>query len=617
MPEMITILDGLAQGARSVVSILCLFFAVNIVYACVGTLFLGQRDPLHFGKFSASLLNLYSVTTLEWVDLLQTNLWGCIAYNTGDYELVQLNNNSEYMWDSVLLDGPAFTNDTHSAVYETAECAVHWGPWGQLLVVAYFFSFVIITVFVLFTMFMGAIAISMAKATESLEKKAALAPSRDQDWSLMHDMEPKFNNSFAAKYLLMPETVVDFETAEGLSYHEKFKSIENCDGGLVYLSFLDSNAKSRMENHSLMTQRLIWTFRYLMQVESVESAEVESVDTEKPAPSAQAQEAMAPLTMSQLDGALEEEPDKGGTPRSSVAGSLAGQRVQKKRKSWRSEILERMDSGGDPSGKQSQPVELGGTAPTALRRCTDIMLRAYATVSYTCFCMTQHWCFNFVVITVIFLVGVEYIDKAQQGNAALVAFLEDSSSMGSVLKISQWIFLAECIIKVLANGLQPWGYFRSYWNIFDFAILIIGFSQQPALLVARILRVFRIMEIVGGRARRNFEAFLTSILSFRVIGTLWMIVIFLYAVAGSHLFGSNDPFRFKNAGTAVMTLFWASTLDGLPELMFTNAYGCDSSFSNYGDVIDASECVAPEAQPQLTSFYFATFAIFSHGKSKK
>jgi hypothetical protein len=110
MPEMLTILDGLAHGARSVMSIMCLFFAVNVIYACFGTLLLGQRDPLHFGQFSASMLNLYSVTTLEWVDLLQANLWGCSVYNTGDYLLIEipnsLTNSSKYQWDTRVLNGP-------------------------------------------------------------------------------------------------------------------------------------------------------------------------------------------------------------------------------------------------------------------------------------------------------------------------------------------------------------------------------------------------------------------------------------------------------------------------------------------------------------------------------
>jgi hypothetical protein len=43
-----------------------LFFCVVAIFACVGTMFLGTRDPIHFGTLSLSFLNLYSATTLEW-----------------------------------------------------------------------------------------------------------------------------------------------------------------------------------------------------------------------------------------------------------------------------------------------------------------------------------------------------------------------------------------------------------------------------------------------------------------------------------------------------------------------------------------------------------------------
>jgi hypothetical protein len=446
-----------------------------------------------------------------------------------------------------VLDGPGWTNSTGESVYAPAGCVNDWGAGGQLLVVVYFFSFVIITVFVLFTMFMGAIAISMAKATQDLEKKAALAnQSTEQDWSLTHDMMPDVTETMCSKHLLNVDTLVGFNNAKGVSYHEQLKSICDSDGGLVYLSFFDAKHKEMMEAHAVMIHRLIWTFRYLLELES--NAET------------LAEEALAAE-------ALEEE--------------LPGIQLER-RASWQSNILEHMDSDARAQPHTDQGAEKRGGAfiqepvpPSMGRRCSDTLLRAFAKVSYFCYRLTQHKLFTLVIIGTIFLVTVEYVIKAQEGTPTLQKFLDETGSgtNTSLLKVSQLVFLVEFIVKLLANGLQPWGYFKDYWNVFDFTILIVGFTRQPGLLVARMLRLFRIMEICGGRARRNFEAFVTSIMSFRVIGTLWMIVIFLYAVAGSHIFGTNDPFRFKDAGTAAMTLFWASTMDGLPELMYTNAYG--------------------------------------------
>eukprot|EP00935_MAST-01C_sp_MAST-1C-sp1_P000779 g779.t1 len=688
MPEMLTILDGLSRGARSVVSILCLFFAVQVLYACMGTFFLGVRDPLHFGKFSTALLNLYTMTTGEWVDLLQVNLWGCVTYDTGDYELwlnattvagagaavgagadaaggtdglqahrlvpasdfygatAAAGTQLQYLWDASVIDGPGWHNRSHW--FAPAECVdASSSAWDQLLVLLYFFSFVIITVFVLFTMFMGAIAISMTNATEELEKKAAMGNNKNQDWSLMHEMAPKVKRmgwclSSLARRLLLPDTIVDFDNVakayttharqgdgvggggggEGkmeeeqavavteeaavenraktalmcVSYSEKLRAIESswCTGGKVYLMFLDAEQKYRMQEHGKMVERAMWAFRFLLDNDNDPEEEMEK---------------SAAFAVGEDKGTSSLNSDEGVDEAWQHAEEQAAVAIQS---------LVRQQQA------KRRVYELNSI--TIVQHVCDPLLRAFAWVSYMCFRWTQHWSFKGIMITTIALLVGEYIDQAQQGALVLRSFLnggsdndndhagagEQGSGTGpTVLKVSQWIFLGEFIVKLLANGLRPWGYFYSYWNVFDFVILVVGFSRQPAFLVARMLRVFRVMHICGGRARRNFEAFVASILSFRVIGTLWLVVIYLYAIAGVNLFGGNDPLRFKNAGTAAITLFWASTMDGLSGVMFTNVYGCNSRFSSYGDALHASECTEPEAQPGLAAVYFGTFAVFS------
>jgi hypothetical protein len=85
-------------------------------------------------------------------------------------------------------------------------------------------------------------------------------------------------------------------------------------------------------------------------------------------------------------------------------------------------------------------------------------------------------------------------------------------------------------------------------------------------------------------------AFITGLKSFRVIGFLWLLVIFIYALIGctffqghrhtlshTHLLShadtpstENDPMRFTNLHTAMLTLFWVSTLDGLQQALITS-----------------------------------------------
>mmetsp|Transcript_124887 Transcript_124887/g.229191 ORF Transcript_124887/g.229191 Transcript_124887/m.229191 type:complete len:336 (-) Transcript_124887:117-1124(-) len=70
------------------------------------------------------------------------------------------------------------------------------------------------------------------------------------------------------------------------------------------------------------------------------------------------------------------------------------------------------------------------------------------------------------------------------------------------------IFLVECLLKILDRGR---GYFRKYWNIFDFALVILGLfclaisirtiqlkdqdEATPILQAARVLRVLRLIRL--------------------------------------------------------------------------------------------------------------------------
>ena len=37
-----------------------------------------------------------------------------------------------------------------------------------------------------------------------------------------------------------------------------------------------------------------------------------------------------------------------------------------------------------------------------------------------------------------------------------------------------WIFVAEVVVKMGAEGRRPWRYFLDPWNIFDFVVVTVG-----------------------------------------------------------------------------------------------------------------------------------------------
>lgn len=134
------------------------------------------------------------------------------------------------------------------------------------------------------------------------------------------------------------------------------------------------------------------------------------------------------------------------------------------------------------------------------------------------------------------------------------------------------IFVVEILIRISAFGTRPLAYFRSGWNVFDFlvvfAVFIPGVRENALLLrLVRLLRIVRIISVLPdlrvlvsgmGRALRPIGA----------MGALTVLFLFVYGMVGVQLFGEQEPDRWANIGTAMLTLFTVLTLEGWNEVLF-------------------------------------------------
>jgi voltage-gated sodium channel len=127
------------------------------------------------------------------------------------------------------------------------------------------------------------------------------------------------------------------------------------------------------------------------------------------------------------------------------------------------------------------------------------------------------------------------------------------------------VFTAELLIKLFAYRLD---FFRSGWNLFDLAIVIIAWipaSGPFAVLRAlRVLRVLRLLSVVP-QMRRVISAIGHSIPGMlSVIGVL-SILFYVSAVLTTKLFGQHpDPQLqawFGTIGSSAYTLFQVMTLE--------------------------------------------------------
>lgn len=211
----------------------------------------------------------------------------------------------------------------------------------------------------------------------------------------------------------------------------------------------------------------------------------------------------------------------------------------------------------------------------------------------------QHFV-TLVILLAAVLVGVETYPSAV-------------ASYGHVLnalnQLVLFVFVAEVVLKMGAEGRRPWRYFLDPWNVFDFVIVALAFlpvgSQYVTVLrLARLLRVLRLVRALP-RLQILVGALLKSIPSMGYVSLLLLLIFYVYAVAGVFLFGANDPFRFGSLQIALVTLFQVATAEDWSTTLYTQMYSCTQAGYDGREAL----CTAPSARPIVAPFYFISFIL--------
>jgi len=126
-------------------------------------------------------------------------------------------------------------------------------------------------------------------------------------------------------------------------------------------------------------------------------------------------------------------------------------------------------------------------------------------------------------------------------------------------------------------------YFFSGWNVFDLIVVIggiyglllqSGFTSQ--LSAFRILRVARVLRLLKKAKRLYiiFNSFLHTIPAFVNVGSLIVVMIYIFSTTGNRLFadvklsGTLDHHRnFQTFGNSFLTLITVMTGEGWYEIM--------------------------------------------------
>ena len=176
-------------------------------------------------------------------------------------------------------------------------------------------------------------------------------------------------------------------------------------------------------------------------------------------------------------------------------------------------------------------------------------------------------------------------------------------------QIVLWIFVLEALFKIGAEGRRPWRYFADPWNVFDFAIVAACFLPMDTqyVVVLRLARLLRVLKLVRALPRLQVlvRALLKSIPSMGYVGLLLLLLFYVYAVAGTFLFGQNDPVHFGTLQTSMLSLFQTVTLEGWADLMQIQTMGCD----RFGYEGMEQLCTNPSASPIAAPVLFVSFVL--------
>lgn len=136
----------------------------------------------------------------------------------------------------------------------------------------------------------------------------------------------------------------------------------------------------------------------------------------------------------------------------------------------------------------------------------------------------------------------------------------------TVDNIAMGIYVAELIVRIVSYGSQPWKFFTRGWNVFDFIVVALAPLAAGQTVVLRLLRLMRLLRIFRflPEVRVLFSSIVKSIPPLLSMSVLIALLLFLYGMAGTYLFGSALPEAWGHIGRSLKSLFILLTLENFP-----------------------------------------------------
>jgi voltage-gated sodium channel len=144
-----------------------------------------------------------------------------------------------------------------------------------------------------------------------------------------------------------------------------------------------------------------------------------------------------------------------------------------------------------------------------------------------------------------------------------------------VMEAANTIFIAVYVVEMLLKVFAWRGsYFKNGWNVFDFLIVVISLVPTGGIFsgvrILRVLRVLRSLRLITGvkQLRKIVQAVISSLPGIGWTALLMVLLYYIYAIIGIHLYREQWGALFGGFPEAFITLFSLTTLEGWQDIVY-------------------------------------------------
>lgn len=174
----------------------------------------------------------------------------------------------------------------------------------------------------------------------------------------------------------------------------------------------------------------------------------------------------------------------------------------------------------------------------------------------------KQWGYSIAILIIIntIVLGMETYPTAMASYGDLLTSIDQT-----IL----YVFIIEILLRFIAYRLD---FFKDPWSIFD--LCVVGIALVPAqdgfsaLRAARALRVLRLISVFP-KLRKVIEGLVMAIPGICAIAGVMAIIICVFGLIASKLYGPSYPQWFGNLHLSVFSLFQIMTLEGWPDIVRT------------------------------------------------